>query len=84
MGGVGFLLCYNQHLVICYKTCLQTCFTNFWKGKLLKIRKEKFHMQNNFPLLFFRNTNEYEHYQMLPNIFNLLEKISKLFSVEKI
>ena len=58
-----FYYFYNQHLVICNKICLQTCFTNFWKGKLLKIRKQSFHMQNKFPLLFLEiltnpNTNK--------------------------
>ena len=59
-GGLDLYYFYDQNLVICYKICLQTCFTNFWKGKLLKIRKQSFHMQNKFSLLFLEiltNTN---------------------------
>ena len=51
-GGSDFYYFYDQNLVICYKVCLQTCFTNFWNGKLLKIRKQSFHMQHKFSLLF--------------------------------
>ena len=35
-GGPDFYYFYDQNLVICYKICLQTCFTNFWKGKLFQ------------------------------------------------
>ena len=81
--GVGFLLFFDQNLVICYKICLQTCFTNFWKGKLLKIRKQSFHMQNKFSLLFLEiltNTNTNKCCQMF---LTFLKRFQKCFLLKK-
>ena len=76
-GGVGFYYFYHQNLVICYKICLQKCLTNFWKEKLLKIRKQSFHMQNKFSLLFLEiltNTNTNKCCQMFLTFLKRYQK----------
>ena len=44
-GGPDFYYFYKQNLLICNTICLQTCFTNFWKGKLSKIRKQSLQLK---------------------------------------
>ena len=44
-GGSDFYYFYKQNLLICNTICLQTCFTNFWKGKLSKIRKQSLQLK---------------------------------------
>ena len=82
-GGSDVYYFYDQNLVICYKIYLQTCFTNFWKGKLLKIRKQSFHMQNKFSLLFLEiltNTNTNKCCQMF---LTFLKRYQKIFLFKK-
>ena len=59
--GSDFYYFYDQNLVISIKICLQTCFTKFWKEKLLKITKQGFHVEKQIFFTFFRNTNEHEY-----------------------
>ena len=80
MRGSDFYYFYDQNLVIC-SICLQTCFANFWEGKIVENKKTRFSHAKQIFFTFFRNTNKYEYKQMLPNVFNLLEKIFKMFSV---
>ena len=81
--GFSFFYFYDQNLVIYDNICLQTCFTNFWKGKLLKIRKQSFHMQNKFSLLFLEiltNTNTNKCCQMF---LTFLKRYLKCFLFKK-
>ena len=59
------------------------CFKNFWKEKLLKIRKQSFHMQNKFSLLFLEiltNTNTKKCCQI---ILTFLKRYQKCFLFKK-
>ena len=56
---------------------------NFWKGKLLKIRKQSFHVQNKFSLLFLEiltNTNTNKCCQMF---LTFLKRFQKCFLLKK-
>ena len=68
-GGVGKNHKIYQNLVIFYKICLQleNVFYELLEGKMLKIRKQSFHMQNKFSVLFLEiltNTNNNKCCQM--------------------
>ena len=51
-GRSDFYYFYDQNLVICYKICLQTCFTNFWKG-IVENKKTKFSQAKQIFFTFF-------------------------------
>ena len=51
-GRSDFYYFYDQNLVNCYKICLQTCFTNFWKG-IVENKKTKFSQAKQIFFTFF-------------------------------
>ena len=58
---------YDQNLVICYKICLQTCFTNFLEGEIVEDKKRKFSHAKQIFFTFLeiiKNTNTKKRCQM--------------------
>ena len=79
--GVGFLLFLQTKFGYLLQNLPANVFYELLEGKIVENKKTKFSHAKQIFFTFFRNTDEYEYCQMLPNVFNLLENILKMFSV---
>ena len=81
MRGLGFSIFLRPKFGYLLQNLPANVFYELLEGKIVENKKTKFSHAKQIFFTFFRNNDEYEYWQMLPSVFNLLEKILKFFSV---